>query len=68
VAAGGDNPLLDRIAADPAFGLSREEIEAAIEPRAFTGRSAEQVDELLAERVEPLLARAETAEVEAPRV
>jgi adenylosuccinate lyase len=68
VAAGGDNPLLDRIAADPAFGLSRDEIEAAIEPRAFTGRSAEQVDELLAERVEPLLARAETAEVEAPRV
>ncbi|HUP42851.1 MAG TPA: adenylosuccinate lyase [Thermoanaerobaculia bacterium] len=68
VAAGGDNPLLDRIAADPAFGLSREEIEAEIEPRAFTGRSAEQVDELLAERVEPLLARAETAEVEAPRV
>jgi adenylosuccinate lyase len=68
VAAGGDNPLLDRIAADPAFGLSREEIEAAIEPRAFTGRSAEQVDELLAERVEPLLARAETAEVEAPRI
>jgi adenylosuccinate lyase len=68
VAAGGDNPLLDRIAADPAFGLSREEIEAAIEPQAFTGRSAEQVDELLAERVEPLLARAETAEVEAPRV
>jgi adenylosuccinate lyase len=68
VAAGGDNPLLDRIAADPAFGLSREEIEAAIEPRAFTGRSAEQVDELLAERVEPLLARTETAEVEAPRV
>ncbi|HLE85429.1 MAG TPA: adenylosuccinate lyase [Thermoanaerobaculia bacterium] len=68
VAAGGDNPLLDRIAADPAFGLSREEIEAAIEPQAFTGRSAEQVDELLAERVEPLLARAETAEVEAPRI
>lgn len=68
VAAGGENPLLDRIAADPAFGLSREEIDAAIDAQAFTGRSADQVDELLAERVEPLLARAETAEVEAPRV
>jgi adenylosuccinate lyase len=68
VAAGGDNPLLDRLAADPDFGPSREEIEAAIEPRAFTGRSAEQVDELLAERVEPVLAKVEAAEVEAPRV
>jgi adenylosuccinate lyase len=68
VAAGGDNPLLDRLAADPAFGLSREEIEATIEPRAFIGRSAEQVDELLAERVEPVLAKVEAAEVEAPRV
>lgn len=68
VAAGGENPLLDRIAADPAFGLSREQIEAAIDPQAFTGRSAEQVDELLAERAEPALARIEAAEVEPPRV
>jgi len=68
VAAGGDNPLLDRIAADQAFGLSREEIEAAIDAQAFTGRSAEQVDEFLAERVEPALAEVEAAEIEAPRV
>lgn len=68
VAAGGGNPLLDRIAADPEFRLSAEEIAAAVDARAFTGRSAEQVEEFLAERVDPLLEGVETAEVESPRV
>jgi adenylosuccinate lyase len=68
VAAGGENPLLDRLAADPDFPLDRDQIEAAIDARAFTGRSAQQVDELLTERVEPALEGLDTAEVEAPRV
>lgn len=68
VAAGGDNPLLAKIAADPDFRLTREEVDAAVDARAFTGRSAEQVEEFLASRVDPLLARVESAEVEAPRV
>ncbi|HEX6200498.1 MAG TPA: adenylosuccinate lyase, partial [Thermoanaerobaculia bacterium] len=55
VAAGGENPLLARLAADPDFPLGRDQIEAAIDARAFTGRSAQQVDEFLAERVEPAL-------------
>jgi adenylosuccinate lyase len=67
-AAGADNPLLDAIAADPDFPLEREEIDAQVDPRAFTGRSADQVDEFLAEVVEPLLARHEAAAVEEPRV
>jgi adenylosuccinate lyase len=68
VAAGGENPLLDRLAADPDFPLDRDQIEGAIDARAFTGRSAQQVDEFLAEVVEPLLARHQPAPVAAPRV
>jgi len=68
VARGGENPLLDAIAADPSFRLDRAEIDRRLDPARFTGRSAEQVDEFLAEVVEPLLARHEPAEVAAPRV
>ncbi len=68
VAAGGDNPLVARIAGDPEFRLSRAEAEGKLDPVAFTGRSAEQVDEFLAEVIEPVLEGAGAAEVEAPRV
>lgn len=51
--------LLDRLAADPALGLSRNDVEDAADPRAFIGRAPQQVDEFLAEVVEPLLAGAE---------
>lgn len=63
-----DSQLIADLAADPAFRLSREEIDARLDPRAFTGRSAEQVDDYLAEVVEPLLARHAAAEIEDPRV
>jgi adenylosuccinate lyase len=68
VATGGDNPLIDLVAADPAFRLDREEAVSRLDAAAFTGRSAEQVDEFLDEVIAPLLARFEPAEVEAPRV
>jgi adenylosuccinate lyase len=68
VERGGDNPLLAAIAGDPDFRLTREEVEAWIDPVAFTGRSADQVDEFLADAVAPALAGIETAEVAAPRV
>ena len=50
------NDLLDRIAADSAFGMDRDELERAMDPHRFVGRAPEQVDEFLAEVVEPLLA------------
>jgi adenylosuccinate lyase len=68
VATGGDNPLIDLVAADPAFRLDREEAVSRLDAAAFTGCSAEQVDEFLDEVIAPLLARFEPAEVEAPRV
>jgi adenylosuccinate lyase len=68
LARGGGNPLLARIASDPAFRLSAEEVAAAVDPVAFTGRSAEQVDEFLERSVAPVLAGATAAAVEAPRI
>jgi adenylosuccinate lyase len=55
-AEGGENDLLDRIAADPVFLLTREEVAAAADPRIFVGRAPEQVEEFLAAEVDPLLA------------
>jgi adenylosuccinate lyase len=58
-----ENDLLDRIAADATFGISRAELEQAMEPRRFVGRAPEQVDEFLHEVVEPVLAGAPTEAV-----
>ena len=52
---GAPNDLLDRIAADPLFGTTREELDAALEPERYTGRAAEQVEEFLSEIIKPLL-------------
>ncbi len=68
VAAGGDNPLIDSIVGDDAFRLGREEVEGWLDPVAFTGRSAAQVEEFLTQVAEPALAGMEVAAVEGPRV
>ncbi|HXU47084.1 MAG TPA: adenylosuccinate lyase [Thermoanaerobaculia bacterium] len=65
---GGENRLIDRIAADADFRLTRAEIEPWLDPRAFTGRAAEQVDDFLAEVAEPALAGVPAGEIESPRV
>jgi adenylosuccinate lyase len=62
---GGENDLLDRIAADPVFGLTREDVAAAADPRIFVGRAPEQVEEFLAAEVDPVLARHADALAEA---
>ncbi len=53
---GKENDLLDRIAADPAFNLTREELEAAMDPKRYTGRAEEQTEEFLEEVIRPVLA------------
>ncbi len=55
---GLENNLLDLIAADPSFNLTREELEKTMEPAKYVGRSKEQVDEFLAEVVNPILEEA----------
>jgi adenylosuccinate lyase len=54
---GLSNDLLDRIAADEAFGVTREELEDDLRPELYVGRAPEQVDEFLAEWVDPVLER-----------
>ena len=54
---GGENDLIERIAADETFGMSREEILALIDPKAFVGRSPEQVEEFVESAVKPVLDR-----------
>lgn len=51
------NDLVDRIAADPMFGLKREEIESRLDPAAYIGRCPEQVEEFLAQEIAPVLKR-----------
>ena len=66
--SGGENPLIDLVVSDRDFRLTRQEVETWLDPTAFTGRSAEQVDEFLAEVVAPALEATEAAAITAPRV
>ena len=52
---GRDNDLLDRIAADPAFGMTRDQLNAIMKPENFVGRAPEQTEEFLRDYVRPIL-------------
>jgi adenylosuccinate lyase len=52
---GAHNDLLERLAADPAF--AGVDMKAALDPRQFVGRAPEQVDEFIAEIVQPIRER-----------
>lgn len=52
---GLDNNLCDLILADKAFDITAEEMHAILNPENFTGRSAEQVEEFLADCINPIL-------------
>ena len=54
---GGENDLLDRVAADPGIGLTREQIDKTLRLEDYVGRAPQQVDEFLADFVEPVLER-----------
>jgi len=68
VSRGEANPLIDLILADDAFSLSEAEVEAIMNPTEFIGRTPEQVDEFLAEQIEPALEGLDLIAVEEPRV
>ena len=51
---GKENDLIDRIVGDPAFQLTREEIEKVLVPSNFVGRSVHQVEEFIADYVQPI--------------
>ena len=54
-ALGEDNNLLELIAADPAFGLTLEELEKTMDPKKYVGRAPEQTEEFLKEVIQPVL-------------
>lgn len=54
---GEDNDLLDRLAGDPAIGMTRQEIDAVLDIRGFVGRAPQQVEEFLDEEIGPVLER-----------
>ena len=51
---GKDNNLVDLIAADPAFGLTKEQIEANLKPELYVGRAPRQVEVFLRDVVRPV--------------
>ncbi|MGX8703286.1 MAG: adenylosuccinate lyase, partial [bacterium] len=52
---GKDNDLLDRIAADPAFHLTKEDLANAMVPAKYVGRAPKQVENYLTNIINPLL-------------
>ncbi len=52
---GGENNLLELIAAEEAFGLTKEELEECMEPSRYIGRAREQVDAFLSKVVLPIM-------------
>ena len=52
---GKPNDLVRRIAGDPLFGLTEEEIAAELDPAAYIGRAPEQVTDFLRSEVAPVL-------------
>lgn len=52
---GGENNLLELIAADPAFNLSLEDLKKTMEPSRYVGRAREQVEAFLSRVVKPVL-------------
>ena len=52
---GGENDLLARIAGDPMFGVTLEELHDIVKPEKYVGRAPAQTTEFLTEVVAPVL-------------
>lgn len=65
---GLSNDLLERIAADDAFGLSHEEIAGLLSPKDYIGCAGMQVDDFLKNEAHPLLDRYKDVTVSAEEV
>ncbi|MCI8514378.1 MAG: adenylosuccinate lyase [Lachnospiraceae bacterium] len=52
---GKENDLLDRIASDGSFPLTKEDLLAVMDPGLYVGRAKEQVEDFLSEVIEPIL-------------
>lgn len=52
---GGQNDLLERIAADPIFGLDHDSLKDLLHPSLYIGRAPQQVEEFLNDDIYPVL-------------
>ena len=52
---GKPNDLLDRIAADPAFNVTREDLDRVMKTENYVGRAPEQTEEYLRDVIRPIL-------------
>lgn len=52
---GGENDLLERIAADPAFGVTIEQLHAIISPEKYVGRAPQQTEDFINNEVKNAL-------------
>lgn len=65
---GGENDLLERIAADEAFGVTLEELEHLLKPENYTGRAKEQTEDFLNECIKPVLEKYADVESDKPEI
>ena len=52
---GGENDLLARIAGDPIFGVTLEELHMIVKPEKYVGRAPQQTEDFIQEEVNPIL-------------
>ena len=65
---GGENDLLERIAADEAFGVTLEELEKILKTENYTGRAKEQTEDFLNECIKPVLEKYADVESDKPEI
>ena len=65
---GGENDLLERIAADEAFGVTLEELEKILKPENYIGRAKEQTEDFLNECIKPVLEKYADVESDKPEI
>ena len=65
---GGENDLLERIAGDPAFGVTLSELEAILQPEKYVGRAPQQTEDFLGTTVKEALAEYEAMETETAEI
>ena len=65
---GGENDLLERIAADEAFGVTLEELEHLLKPENYTGRAKEQTEDFLNECIKTVLEKYADVESDKPEI
>ena len=52
---GGENDLLERIAKDPSFNMTLEQLQKIMKPENFVGRAPQQTEEYIREVIQPIL-------------